>query len=875
MGRPILERERELAELGAAARQAKGGDGSIVLIVGEAGIGKSSLVGAVRSVLPAEGRLLVGYCDDLATPRVLGPLRDLVGSVGTALTEALESGDRGRVIDALRAELDWPGHPTVLVIEDVHWADEATLDVLRFLARRLATMPVALVLTYRDEQLTVDHPLQQLLGLSAAAPRLRRLRLARLSAQAVRKLGEHTGLDTDEVFAVTSGNPFFVAEVLASGDLRTVPPTIAEAVRARLRDLDGPTRDAIERLAVVPSAVQRWLVEAVVPGGLASLAAAEQRGVLTVSPNRITFRHELLRRAIVDWMPAARRVACNQAVLAALLARPGGADLSRIMHHATEAGDDQAIIEYGPAAAREAVAAGSHREAVAHYRAALDHRAAYPPAEQAELLQGYAVECYTTGLADLAVRAQQDAVRLRRDLGSPREVGLGLRWLSRMHWWAGNRPAAEAGAAEAIEILERAGDRHALAMALSNQSQLHTLAGRRAESIAVGERAVAMARDTGDAGLLSHALNNVGFARWDDGQPQGRAMLEESLAVALRAREVEHACRAYVNIVWHLLDDLELDDAARFLQAGIELADDAEFLGFLRYLHVTRGMLHLARSEWDDAERAARWAVDAQPIMRCPALVVLGRAQIRRGQQAGAELIAEAWEIAKKLGEPQRIAPAAAALIEAAWLIGDAPVAAGTVAPAAASAAAEVADWYDGVHRFGSPANAAELGYWARLAGLPVPVAECDHPYATLAAGQWRAAADRWQRAGCPYQHATALAQSPDPDDLMQALITLDALGAEPLARRVRLRLRELGVTRIPRGPMPATRSNPAGLTGRQVEVVRLIAEGLSNAEIAARLMLSVRTVDTHVAAILDKLNARTRRDAATQATALGLVARR
>src|SRR5215831_18589460 len=122
MRRPILEREQELAELGAAAREATSGNGSIVLIEGEAGIGKSSLVDAIRSVLPAEGRLLLGWCDDLATPRVLGPLRDLREHVGTPLTAALDAGDRGRVAEALLAELTWAGHSSVLVIEDVHWA---------------------------------------------------------------------------------------------------------------------------------------------------------------------------------------------------------------------------------------------------------------------------------------------------------------------------------------------------------------------------------------------------------------------------------------------------------------------------------------------------------------------------------------------------------------------------------------------------------------------------------------------------------------------------------------------------------------------------------------------------------------------------------
>ena len=860
-GGAILEREQELEALAAAAEEATAGDGSVVLIVGEAGIGKSRLVDALGSVLTAEIRFLVGYCDDLATPRVLGPLRDLTGSVGSALTHALESADRGQVSDALRAELDRPDEPTVLVVEDVHWADEATLDVLRFLVRRIASLPAVLVLTYRDVELGRDHPLQQLLGLASGTPRLRRLTPARLSPEAVRQLGTDSGMDSEQVFAVTSGNPFFVAEVLASGDIGGVPHTVAEAVRARLGDLDGPTRDAVEQLAVIPSAAERWLVEAVVPGGLASLTVAEQRGVLTVSPTRVAFGHELARRAVVDSMPAARRVACNQTVLSALLDRREGVDLSRIVHHAAQAGADDVIVEHGPVAAREAAAAGSHREAVAHYRLVLDHRQVFPPDVQADLLDEYGVECHTVGFAELAVSAQEDAVRLRRTLGDPRKLGLSLRWLSRLHWWAGSRPQAEASAAEATEVLESAGDQRALALALSNHSQLHMLAGRRAECVVIGRRAVAMARDLGDAALLSHALNNVGTALWDDGNPEGQAILAESLAVALDAGEVEHACRAYVNIVWHLIDVLRFAEAKRLIEDAIDLADEAEFVGFRRYLQVTRSMIYVALGWWDEAEREARWLLDAEPIIRCPALIILGTIQVRQGRDGGTHLLEQAWAIAQQLGEAQRTGPAAAALLEAASLHGNRSGLASVVAPV-----------YEDVRTFGRLSSAAELGYRLRAAGEAVPLKESDHPYILLAKGQWQQAAEAWQRAGCLYEQALARAQSPDPADLLSALTALDALGAEPLARRVRVRLRELGLTRIPRGRVQFTRDSPAGLTERQTDVVRLLAEGLTNAEIAARLVLSVRTVDTHVGAILNKLDAKTRRDAAGRAKALGLL---
>ncbi|MEU4419780.1 AAA family ATPase [Actinoplanes sp. NPDC024001] len=852
MARALLERDHELTELGAAARRALDGQGSVVLVTGEAGIGKSSVVEAVRSVLPAEGRLLVGYCDDLATPRVLGPLRDLIGKVGTSLTEALTSGDRAQVFEAFRAELDWPGHPTVLVVEDLHWADDATLDVLRFLVRRIAALPAVLVATYRDDEIGADHPVRGLLGVTGAP--MRRLPLTRLSRGAVRSLvGDQ---DADRVFAITSGNPFFVTELLGAGDADKVPATVTEAVYARLRTLPPDCRDALTRLAVVPSTVERWLVEAIVPGGLDTLVPAEQRGMLTVTPARVGFRHELMRRAVEASLTASNRITANRAVLTALLER-GGADLSRLVHHADEAGDADLIVRYAPAAAAEAAAAGSHREAVAHYRLVLQHRSAFAPAERAGLLEAYAEESYMLGMAEPAVTAQREAVALRRGLPDRAALGLALRRLSRLYWYWNDRPAAEATAVEAVDVLEGAGDDAALAFGLSNQSQLYALGGQNAAAVAVGERAIELARKQREPGILSHALNNVGFAVWDTDDVRGRKLLEESLAVAIAAGEADHACRAYANIGWYLIYNWQLDEASRLLDEGRAYAERTELIGFLTYLHITSAMPFLLRGEWDEAERHARWESGAPAMMRTPALVVLGLARIRRGLPGGEELIAEAWEIAQSIGEAQRIGPAGAAMAEAAWLRGDA-AAAGRLLPVFRRARAA-----EGGHRLGA------FAYWLHRLGADVPLAE---PYAIQAHGDPREAADFWERAGCRYDQAVALSHSTDPDDLLTAVRLLDALGADPLARRVRSRLRQLGVARIPRGPQPGTRGNPAGLTGRQAEVLRLLAEGLSNPEIAARLVLSTRTVDAHVAAVFTKLAARTRREAVAKARELGLL---
>jgi DNA-binding CsgD family transcriptional regulator len=863
MGPGILERESELAVLAQAAAAAGRGAGSVVLVSGEAGIGKSSLVEAVRAQLPAEGRMLVGYCDDLATPRTLGPFRDLVGSVGTELSRALaDGGDRDRLLAALRAELDWRDYPAVLVIEDVHWADDATLDALRFLVRRIAGLPAVLVLTYRDDELGREHALHGLLGQASRSEQVRRLPLRRLSAGAVRALSSGTGVDAGDLYALTSGNPFFVSELLVSAQGNAVPPSIAAAVLARVRRLDPATQDLLEQLAVVPAALERWLVDALaaglVPSPLAALAAAEQGGLLNVSPRRISFRHELTRRAIEGAVPAARLMALNQRVLDVLTQRPAS-DGAQIVHHAAQAGDADAIAAHGPAAARDAARAGAHREAVAHYGLVLEQAGRFDAAERADLLQEYAIECYTIGDA-AATAAQGQAVELNRALGDPGRLGASLRWLSRMHWMAGNPAGSERAASEAVEVLEQAGDAGLLALALSNRSQLHMLKNQAAEAIAYGERAVTLARQVQDPATTSHALTNIGTAQWWRGDSAGRAALDTALQIALDAGDAENACRAYVNISWSLLDDFRLDEAERYLTAALRFAGDEEFLGFLAYMQVAQARLEFSRARWDAAAALAQTGLAAHSQARCPALTVLGWMRVRRGQPGAAGLLREAQELAVRLDELQRLGPVAAARSEEAWLRGDHAAVRAIAAPA-----------YELAVQLGAPRSQAELGYWLGRAGPPVAVAG-DYPYTLQAVGQWQAAAAAWAAAGAPYEQAAALAQSPDSEPLLSALEILDELGARPLAARVRAELRARGVSRIPRGPVGGTRANPAGLTARQVEVLRRLGQGRTNAEIASELVVSVRTVDSHVAALLGKLGARDRRAAAARAAELGLL---
>lgn len=858
----ILERDAPLASLADWADKAADGAGCVVLVSGEAGIGKSTLVRAFGATQRKDRRWLTGYCDDLATPRVLGPLRDLRGELGPELTRALVDGDRFRAAEALRDELAEAGRPTVLVIEDVHWIDEATLDVLRFLVPRLAVLPAALVLTYRDDELTPDHPLRHLLGLVSRAANLHRIRLERLSPAAVRQLSTAAAVDPDRVYGVTSGNPYFVAEVLASGDSDAVPLTIADAVNARLLPLSAEARTLIERLSVVPSAVERWLVDALSGPGSDAVEVAERRGLVTATGDRVAFRHELTRRAVLDGMPSSRRIAAHARVLEELLQRDG-VDVSRIVHHAAGAGDRDSIITHGPRAAHEAVAAGAHRQAAAHLRLVLDQRPDLDPAAEADLWEAYGVECYTINTpADVSREALVRAAELRRT-GEPDPVALAgtLRWLSRVCWWEGDTQAARQVGDEAIAVLTGTGHDADLAMLYSNQSQLLALAGREEEAVEKASRALELGSDV--PATRSHALNNLGLARSRSSHAAGRPVLVESLEVALAGGEIEHACRSYVNIIWQDMENLQLDTARTLLADGIRLAERAEVLVYAHYFQFMRGLLMFALGEWDGVVAAASQALDSVKPFRCGALVLIGRLQARRGEPGAIDLLNEAWDLAQEIGECQRIGPAAAALADAAWLAGD---------PAAALPQVRTA--YDLALRCGTVPVRAELAYWLGVAsGSPVDV-EGDHPYALLAKGQWREAAQRWREAGSAYEAALAMTHGTDEAELLDTLATLDGLGAEPLATMLRATLRMRGVSRVPRGPAPSTRANPAGLTDRQLAVVALVAEGLTNAEIAGQLVLSVRTVDSHVAATFDKLGVRSRREAVTRARELGIVTR-
>lgn len=870
-GATLLEREVELAALLAAAGHAALGSGSVVLVSGEAGAGKSCLLSELGRRLPPGSRLLVGGCDDLVTPRLLGPLRDIAHAVGAGLTRALRSpADRDALFSALLDELRWPGHATVLGMEDVHWADEATLDVLTWLARRVREHPVVLVLTYRDDQ--ESGALRRLLASLATVPAVRRLRLGALSLDAVASLaGAAPDLDPRVVHALTAGNPFFVHEVLAAGAHATssVPDSVLDLVQARVRRLDPGPRHAVEQLSALTTVVDPGLAERLVPGGLPSLVPAESEGLLHISARGVRFRHELTRRAVLDSLPGSRLIGLHQHALE-VLETQDDPDPAQLVHHALGAHDVPALVRHGPTAARTASEGGAHRQAAEHLSAVLAHRDVLPDEQLCELLQASAVETYTVGdVGRPALADQQEAVSLRRGLGDPLALGVSLRWLSRIGWWEGNRPVAERAGQEAVSVLEDLPPGRELAMALSNVSQLAMLAERHHEALAPAQEAIRLAQEVDDRDVLCHALTNLGTARWALGDDAGRADLEQARDLALGAGLSEHASRAYCNIAWELLLRRRLPEAAVELDAGLAHTRAAEQVLFWRYLMVQRAMVALAQARWSDAVADASHGLEATPPIRCAALSVLARVAVRTGTEVAgtptALLLQEGWDLGRQLGELQRAAPAGGAVCEDAWLRGD------------HDRVVEVARAvHDEATRTGALAWGAEAALWLRLVGAPVPVEglhALDHPHALAALGCWDEAAQRWDSAGYVVEAAVARTCQDSERAVRAGLEVLDAVGARALADRARTRLRQQGADNVPRGPRPSSRANVAGLTARQLDVLTLLDAGLSNTEIAGRLVLSVRTVDHHVSALLTKLDAANREEATQRARALGWAA--
>ncbi|MEV4620172.1 AAA family ATPase [Asanoa sp. NPDC049573] len=843
----LWERGAPLAVLDGLLRACATG-GRVAVVSGEAGVGKSALV---TEFARRAGRVHWGWCDPLVTPRALGPLHDIARQAGGALAERLAAGAAPEAI--LAALLDQLDRRAVLVVEDAHWADEGTLDLLVLLARRIGQRRALLVLTYRDDEVGAGHPLHRVLAAVRGTP----IPLGPLSAERVAAEATRAGRDAATVLALTGGNPLLVTELLGTaGD--GAPAGVRGLILDRIRALPAPARELARLVAVVPGRADRPLLD----GHDEQVDQCVAGGVLVPAGDGVAYRHELLRSAVEESLAPRQRAALHAAVLRTLAA-PGGVDPSRLAHHARGAGDVAAVLHWGRIAGAAAARQGARREAAAHYRAAAAHADRLPPADRATLLEEWSAAAYLAGAAPDGLAARRTAVALRERLGDPALVGAGYRWLSRMAWWTGDAAEARAAADRAVAVLAAEPPGRELAMAYSNLSQLRMLDHDAAGAIEWGERARALAETLGDDDTAIHAAVNVATAELQLLRPGAEAALVAAHTAAAAAGHVDHAARALVNASVGLAEQARFAEAAPALERALHYARGVDLDGYVQYLLGVRALLRFQAGDWAGALADADEALD-RPVRRgvgvVPGLVVRGRIQGARGERAAAlATLDEADRQAGPTRELQWVVPVKSARAEHFRWYGEPERAAAEVRPVLALAVRQ---------RSAPHSGELALRLWQAGGGDGAPGYALD-PYRRMILGEWSAAATEWDRRGGGFLRLEALAGG-DRAAALEALAGLDALGATQAAAWLRADLRGRGMQGLPRGPRRSTARHPAGLTTRQAEVLDLIADGLSNADIAQRLRLAPKTVDHHVSAVLARLGVASRGQAAAQARKLG-----
>jgi DNA-binding CsgD family transcriptional regulator len=846
--RHLLERETVLAGLRQALEETLKGRGRMVLAVGEAGVGKSAVVRDFCDHARGSARAFWGGCDPLFTPRPLGPFLDIAEEAGGDLQGAVEQGPPEVAGALLRASV--PRSATIVVVEDVHWADEATLDVLRLLGRRLPRAPLLVVATYRDDELDRVHPLRIVLGELATHPHVERLPVLPLSPEAVAELADSSGVDAVELHRLTGGNPFFVTEVLASGE-GAIPSTVRDAVLARAARLTACARSLLDVVAIAPPRVELWLLEILADRDVSALEECLASGMLIERAGSIEFRHELARLAIEESLEPRRRLGLHRTALAAL-AHDGADDVARLAYHADAAGDVEAVLRFAPLAAARAASLGAHREAAVHYASALKFGDRLDSAARAGLLEQRSRACYLADEIDEAIEAIEEALELRRALGQELEEGNSLCWLSDILWCPGRTAESEQAARRALELLETLPPSRELAWAYSKQG-----------SAELAARGVELARELGETELEVRALYSLGMLTFTEG---GNEKLEQALALANEAGLVEPTGRVLINIAGGAIVARQYALAAEYLDQAIDYCSEHGLELYRLYGLAYRARFELDLGRWDDAAETASIVLQirrASILPRIWGLVVLALVRGRRGDPGHRELLEEAWSLAEPTEEVLRRWPVAVACAEIAWLHGDRAGVA-TATDRLLQQAVERAD----------VSAVGELMSWRRRAGiddgaLPFIVPE---PYAAQLSGDWARAARLWSELDFAYETALALAGTDDEESLRRALDDLQTLGAKPAAAIVARRLQQQGVRNVPRGPRPRTRRNDAQLTARELEVLRQLAEGRRNAAIAERLFVSPRTVDHHVSAILRKLDVQSRGEAVAEAGRAGLL---
>lgn len=769
----LLEREHERARVVDTIAAAAEGHGAGIAIAGDAGAGKSTLVQVACADAPRV-RILRSGCDPLSTPRPFGPLRDVAAPAGFSavlsdaevlLTQVCED-----VLAALSAE------PTVLVVEDLHWVDAGTADVLRFVARRLGSVPVAIVVTYRDHEVGPRHPARQLLGDMANHERLSTLSLSPLSEDGVRQLVRGSTLDPLQVHAVTGGNPFFVTEIVKDPD-RPLPRTVRDAVLARTADV---TPEDLEVLQLVASAPDR-LDDRVLPAldlDVSALHRLEDTGLLTHSRGGLAYRHELARQAIESTIPAGAGPAFHLRLISAM-EQAGVLDPAVLAHHAVAARDAERARRFAVSAAEQASRGGAHSEGAAFLQVALDHLTHDDPGERAALLDKLSFEQYLTNHLSEAI----DTVRATIPLWERASDGAGL---ATAHERTGIFEYYSARRDEAEALVERADaialDSGLVAQRSSTRATRGFLAYLRSDlelAAACSEEAVRIAQTTDDAFFQLRARMVRSFAALAGGDESARADLEAVIKDARARGWDELASTGYSQMSSIDMEQRRLDKVVSVLSTSLPFAVERDIPICAHWQTSIRAREQHARGRWDDALADVELVLNqtGMPVAKLWPHLLRGLITLRRTGAPDTAALDAAWDLMHSVDEPLRRLPVYSGLAEVMWTTGTTDARVTDEAPRELQAVAGTvgAEWVAG-----------ELAGWLRRLGIPSSSGPVAEPYALAADGRTDEAAAWWSRNDEPFAEAMALGDSDEPRHRDRAVDLLDGLGATATAARLR-----------------------------------------------------------------------------------------
>jgi DNA-binding CsgD family transcriptional regulator/tetratricopeptide (TPR) repeat protein len=798
----------------------------------------------------------------LFTPRPLGPLFDLADQLGGPLLDFCRAGaDRDTLFRALVHQVSATQMLDVLVVEDIHWADEATLDLLRFLARRLHALPVLLIATYRDDAVGARDSLAVALGDLARQRSMRRIALAPLSADAVGALADGSDFEASELFRLTGGNPFHLTEVLQGG-MGTIPVSVRDATLARAVGLGEESREVLDVAALIGFRVEVGLLESITACSVSIVDELLACGLLVADGGSLRFRHEIARLAVAQAIAPYRGNAIHGRILDALLVA-GCADDARLAFHAEAAGDGVAVWRFASAAGLRAARLASHREAAAQFQRALRFASDdTDPSTVAGLYDGLADELSLADRWEEAADACERALKLWREAANRLREGDTLRRLSCVMSHLCRGGEAGAAAEGALLVLEPLGPSVELARVYAAFAAHRMLNAEYDMAAQLAVRAQEIAEPLGVLNVLSDALITQAICAAVE-ERDWVALMRRALEIASVGGFHEEAARAYANLCTIHGIKREFTDAERYFTQGIAFCDEHDLSYYAIYLRNERAAVLERTGRWDEALTLSRHALaetGASSVSRnrLDALIRVGLIQARRGED-------DAWDHLDEANAATgattfQMVPARLARTEAFWLEGRL-----AEAMCEAERAADVSAGCDGWTR-------GAVAIWlARTRSARTLDGDFAEPYRLELDGEWVRAAECWTRLGCSYDAAMALLGALDEHAYNLAFKTFTGLGASSAIRVVKEKLRVIDAASIPVGPRASTRAHPFGLTKRENDVLTLMVAARTNTQIAAKLGISTKTVEHHVTAILAKMGAPNRTSAVRQAIQLEL----